>query len=503
MKDLDQLLSSLREHGTIDSAGEFTLSLAEARRKLTKFRSSDKARYLLLLVSGGLAAGATRVEILTQDSSFKIAFHQAGVAEAELLAAFEGKASSEAATDLMMGLQGAFDNRVERLALKVCAPKGSSYLWEMDRAGESNKPISSGGEFGIWLELRLTQGFRERLMGLLPFLRGYAGMAPEAQLVDQMCDRSRVPIFLDGQPVHRQQVLPRAGCYAAVGGLESPGPKMTEFPEYPWKAILALVPGPVHLVVFGVDYGQVDGTGFSGTVYCDHLQRDLSREQLVKNHLFDELLEQLEAVRVRLLQQLALELPDQGDECDALLGDLVELFLTGRLSDEAQQGVWNWMVDSLPRRAPKYSQEEFEPSPLGLMSLYDVLDPDLDSEAQMLGKMLSYCAASLRARLPRLVKLLERAAQLYSRRYPHDTLIRGYLLLGIGALHQREGRPSEGDKAWFKSLQEVWDGEDQRAQELIYLHMEYGVEHMLDQVAAALKMFAADLAREQATAVLA
>jgi hypothetical protein len=58
VKGVEQLLAELREHGTIDSQGEFTLSLSEARRKLVQYHSSDKARYLLLLLAAGIAAGA-------------------------------------------------------------------------------------------------------------------------------------------------------------------------------------------------------------------------------------------------------------------------------------------------------------------------------------------------------------------------------------------------------------------------------------------------------------
>ena len=51
--------------GQLDSQGQFTLALAQAREKLAKFLLKSPQDYLLKLIQAGVAAGAQRLELKT------------------------------------------------------------------------------------------------------------------------------------------------------------------------------------------------------------------------------------------------------------------------------------------------------------------------------------------------------------------------------------------------------------------------------------------------------
>ena len=176
MKDVEDLLSALREHGTIDSEGQFTVSLAEARRKLTQYHSSDKARYLLSLVSAGTASGATRIEIISSKTSYKLTFADAYIPEEHLLAAFEGTQGPEthaAAEELVLGLQGAFANDANRVALSVRSLKQRCFLWEMTADGDESKSISHQGVNSLEIHLQSNLSLITQMASLFQKLRGY------------------------------------------------------------------------------------------------------------------------------------------------------------------------------------------------------------------------------------------------------------------------------------------------------------------------------------------
>lgn len=149
MKGVEELLAELREHGTIDSRGEFTLSLSEARRKLVQYQSSNKARYLLLLLSAATAAGATSLTVEQSPRNCRLVMPQAHIPESALLSAFaepHRPSASPGASDLVLGLQGAFHNRAARVEVRVQKP-GESFLWTLEPRSEQSVPIEGCRKF--------------------------------------------------------------------------------------------------------------------------------------------------------------------------------------------------------------------------------------------------------------------------------------------------------------------------------------------------------------------
>jgi hypothetical protein len=488
VKGVEQLLAELREHGTIDSQGEFTLSLSEARRKLVQYHSSEQARYLLLLLSAGTAAGATSLTVRQSAHFCRLEMPGAYLPESALLSAFDGQTPQAAASDLVLGLQGAFLCRAERVEVKAQRP-GESFLWTMERDSEQSVPIDFEGAVGIEISLHYKQGVVDKLRGVLGRLRGYAARSPEARLIDAYCDRSLIPIIYNDERSDRPLFLP-PGALAQVGDL---GDKKLEFKTNfqlhleGWRGVLALGAGAVQIVIHGVAYCQIEDLGLAGTVYHDGLERDLSREKVVRDQTYDQLVADLEKVRVDLCNRLV-GILDQVSWplIQQQLPDLVYLFLTRGLLTDNRQALWEWMVAEYQRRD---GGRRFEPSPRGLMDLMVGLLKDAGARERVLHTLLADCGDGARQRAPNLHKKLDVTHELFRSFHPEETLVLGYLLLGLGAVHSLEGRKNDSERAWFKSLETVWAGSDARAQELMYGHMAFSPEHILRETASALSMY--------------
>ena len=123
---VDELLHSLREHGTLDSQGEFTVSLSEARRKLKQYHSSEPARYVLLLVSAGFASGGRSAAVTRRDHCLTIRFPGAYLSENELLQALDNPHNS-ASSAALQGFVGVLSGGESFSLIKGCPhPTGKS-----------------------------------------------------------------------------------------------------------------------------------------------------------------------------------------------------------------------------------------------------------------------------------------------------------------------------------------------------------------------------------------
>jgi hypothetical protein len=497
MKAVDQLLAELREHGTIDSQGQFTLSLSEARRKLVQYHSSEKARYLLLLLSAGSAAGASSVSVRQEPDSCFLSMPDAYIPESALLSAFadHGATSSVAgAGDLVLGLQGAFLAGASRVEVHSQRP-GESFLWCLEPNSERSEPANFNGVSGIVIRLLFPHGLGQKLKGLLGRLRGYAARPQEARLLDQYCDRSLIPISYNGERCDRPLFLPEAGVQAVVGELSPKElgfkPDCTLSADYPFRGALALGDGAIQIVIHDVAYCQIDDLGLVGTIYHDQLERDISREKVVRDHRYDELTRQLERAYRELINHLVANL----DRLDAgglrrWLPELVYQFLSAQLLTSNRQRLWEWMEARY--REGEDATRSFSPNPKGLVDLMTALLKSAQPRDRVLQELLLHCGDSLRTTVDsQLAKTLNTAHDLFRYYHPEETLVLGYLLLGLGAVHAVQQRANDSERAWFKCLETVWSGKDARAQELMYAHMGYSSAHILQQAGAALAMYCA------------
>jgi hypothetical protein len=259
LKDVDELLRSLREHGTVDSEGQFTVSLSQARRKLKQFHSSDPARFLLLMVSAGVAAGATRITVDRTDRSYRLWFAEAYLAEAELLETLEKPQNARpnsACSDLVAGIQGSFARQAESVEVDVFHPDHHSFGWRLTPDSEESLGVKPDGRHGVQVGVRLSWDLKSRLLSLLASLGGYAGMTAEERLIDRFADRALLPLFLQGQPVPRPIVLPESPATAVFGALPEVNlarpchARLSSNGQ--WRGVLALADEPVQVVLNGI-----------------------------------------------------------------------------------------------------------------------------------------------------------------------------------------------------------------------------------------------------------
>ena len=91
--DLEGFLARQESLGQWDSQGVFTVALAEARKKLSKFALKDPAFYVLKVIQAGVAMGATLMEVNTNATGLSVWF---ALSEGQ---SFESFVAAVAATD--------------------------------------------------------------------------------------------------------------------------------------------------------------------------------------------------------------------------------------------------------------------------------------------------------------------------------------------------------------------------------------------------------------------
>lgn len=491
--DVAQLLDSLRQHGTIDSQGQFTISLAEARRKLIEFRSSNRRRYILLMVSSGIGAGATEVSITPRPESggYRLSMPGAYLPESQLLGTFVSSLSdSESATDLVLGLQAAFAEGAATVQVRLTHPCESSYQWSLRADSESSQPAPRA-EAAIEIEIAFPpRSLGERVRGFFG-LRGYIAQPEELRLLEQLCTASRVPIRVGSEMVNRPVFFSKHSVLCRVGKLEVevaggclPWPQ----PARSWAGLLAVGPGPITLVVRGVAVGQIDDCGVHGLICHDGLGLDLTREQLLQDWRYDSLLQEIDEVRLDLLAESLAKISTLSREGRAaVLSPAIAALLREQLPAEAGENMLACAIPSVGQRLPSIMATFRD------RLLYFLRQEETRREFPELPPLhrtlLDLCAWALRLRRHDVPELFQVTLRELEQSEPGETLMPGYLLLGLGAYFSDHGQESVAQNYWMQALDVVRAGRDSRAEDLIHAHMDFSVQHIMDQTANAVSMF--------------
>ena len=339
--DLEKFIERATQSGKEDSKGSFTLGAEAARQKLLEYQQSAPERYLLMVVSAGIAFGAKAVNIQWDKFHFEVSFSES-VVDAEHLRDGLGRViAGEADTallDLVLGLYGALSAGAHRVLVQG-ADRASAYLWTISSSGEAFER-KGGVRKGlvICIEKEVITSLK-KLARFVGKLRGFAGMCPEIRLVADLGEYSRVPINVNGVLVNRPIFLPSALCALRVGNLENvqeASLRTLRLDRQSWNAALALTPGKLTWVVLGVSYPGPQDLGLRGVVYCDHLRRDISREQVVQDANYRELIAELQECK----SQMVVEALKEWTKAKALqriflVDELAELMRRDRVSVSA------------------------------------------------------------------------------------------------------------------------------------------------------------------------
>lgn len=344
---LYDLLENLQAEGVVDSAGAFTVSLAEARRKLKDFRSENPARFLTLIVSAGIAAGADSCVVRQDQFGTQIDFPGAYLAEEELVSGYQGLFSGQSSPrsqDLVLGFQDAFALDTQHIEVEIWHPTEPSYRWKIQPQQEESEPLPQQAE--AFMQIRLVSQEKSLTNRVKSFFNrggGYLEMSPESRMLDARAEHALIPISVNDNLVTRDIFLPESPASALVGELPSvhtSSPAVLTYAGSHWKAALALAEGKIVFVLRGLSYEYPKQMGLSGFVYCDELKLDLSHEQIVQDPVFQHLVDSLQELKspmvLEALKSWSLVTENHQGE---LMNQLAELTSTGKPSLEQTREV--------------------------------------------------------------------------------------------------------------------------------------------------------------------
>jgi hypothetical protein len=492
--NVDQLLDSLREHGTIDvEERSFSISLSKARASMVAFQSSNPRRFLVALAAGLNAAGAREIKIVFEDDSYFLSAPGAEVSEAALTNAFGGEIEEDGggAADLALGLRSGLRCGFQRATLDQRKFGKPGFRWIITPDTEESQQLVGADESELSIELGTDPTLLVKVGRFLQGLRKIEENREELPLLEQVYGCWRVPLWLDGRRV--DQGLPSWGgrLSVAVGDLDVRASLRLPARES-WTGTLAVQPGNVKLYWNGIFLSELSGGCLSGSVWHRGLGLDISREGLVEDARYEEFLRELLEVRRSLLDWYSTRLSQRPEEEVALyLSELVLLCLEGesptilsRVSAWLKSAYTPGQLDSLRMGGANSTLElvhlymEF---PRATHFRFQDWEPDVIV-------LLYLCGQALQERYPGTDQLLAEAADLIERNHPQDTLALGYTLLGLGACLSILGQESPAEAAWGKAKEVARNSGDPKQLILMEAHLEFPTYHMTAEVSKALRI---------------
>lgn len=216
---IECFLLELAGEGRLDSQGQFTLALAQAREKLAKFLLKSPQDYLLKLIQAGVAAGAQRLELKT--GSNRVLFRMLGVHYpsrdlANILdALLHTNSDSRALRHLAIATHSAVQIRPTGISLATWDGRsGEKHHW--DAKGRTSQPWrpGKGDQASVQVEIQRTgsevleqlthlMGQRDLLSMLVGSRRGFDA---DAMFVLKRASWCPIPLSLNGRWLPKPEV---------------------------------------------------------------------------------------------------------------------------------------------------------------------------------------------------------------------------------------------------------------------------------------------------------
>lgn len=276
----------------IGAEGGFTLSPVEARRKLGESSFDDPHWYIVLLVSAAIEGGATHVTMLDKLGELSLHFDGHAYSRAELECLYTNAPHvGGPGWRLGLGLAGV----VADCIVRSVSDRGQGLEWRLRPGSQEFAELSNEGPAGTTITVTKLKTRR----GFLSFLRGYAGLGPEAKLVDTIFEHSQVPITINGQLVNREVQLgePLVACLGGDPSVNHFGRLELRSEKPPFPYALGLGEGPLMVVVQGAAYRIELDNGVYGVVWNDGLRTDLSSKNVVYDASMTSMISALEEIR--------------------------------------------------------------------------------------------------------------------------------------------------------------------------------------------------------------
>lgn len=215
------LLEDLRQDGRVDSTGRFTLDAAKAREKMKQYQLTDPHLYVLQVLQGAIASGATFAHVKTDADDCWVRHDGRPLSAEQLGALFHSLFASDRDVDarplreLAIGLNALTGLNPSSVRLECWDGAAGAALTLRDGT-ESVQPLAAcpwpEGGAGVHLHVRQRHSWRT----LARFFTGQ----PEAAAVRNSCRWSPVPITVNGERVNAE---PDLGPHVLVRDLEGPG----------------------------------------------------------------------------------------------------------------------------------------------------------------------------------------------------------------------------------------------------------------------------------------
>lgn len=304
--DLDGYLQSLRQDGSLDSAGTFTLNQAQALEKLKHHQIANPAEFSAGLVASAVACGAEWIALEAPVGGFRLEHNGASIPHAHLLCLFSSLLVSgpepalAPVQELAYGLNALLGLSPRRVRVTCSGPEELAVL----ELTPQQLVVKKSLPFETYGNVRRTTVEVEGLWKGVHLLRRGLGQRPEIEVLRERCRFAAVPITCSGQPLDFKEELPEAISVARLG---SPPPLPGDWPaaqvalESDVSAWVGLCPGNpagLTIVIHGVSFRVAEDlvpVGLHAVLYAPNLRKDLSRAAIVQDgayqHAVDQILE--------------------------------------------------------------------------------------------------------------------------------------------------------------------------------------------------------------------
>ena len=202
---LADLLGELREAGTVESRGNFSLDLERAAQNLSRFRLPKPEFYILRLLQAGVAGKAKALTFKASLQNLELGFPGLDLEQnllQNLLSYIIEDSSHRTLSHLASGIYGSLSVAAKKVEL---ASAGYRYIWEVGSSRQESDESSQSG-----LHLRITRPPAQVLRGwgrglgqdLIKLFRK-RGNSVEAGLIARFGDYYPIPISINGTPLER------------------------------------------------------------------------------------------------------------------------------------------------------------------------------------------------------------------------------------------------------------------------------------------------------------
>lgn len=310
MEELEAVLAELRG-GAPESTGRFTLHTSRAREKLRQYQLADPRRYVLLLIASAVAAGAQSIQLEASVGGLALVHDGDGLTQDDLLGLFSSpfvNGTRAALRLLALGVNSALSLEVTRLTIQSWRDGRG---WSARFEGEEPQLAPVVGRPASLTTVQLHYKHRQ--------------LQEVAELLARECSCCPAELEVNGRPCappldfgpclalrHLRSTLNEPGL--RLRWRPDPGALLTEG-DHPagFSALLGLgcAPGPeLTLVVLGRSFVRelpwhVPGWGLRIVVATDRVRLDLAQNELVEDHVLENLQKALWNEVLRLVARLA------------------------------------------------------------------------------------------------------------------------------------------------------------------------------------------------------